>query len=257
MRFTKTNRRRFLLGLLVGLPAVTVLEARWFEPRWLKVSHLSFSSGRPSLRCVHFTDLHHKGDVTYLDTVVRNINAQSPDFVCFTGDLVEDAQFLAEALAGLREIKAPLYGIPGNHDYWSRADFKVVARAFEATGGRWLIDENVVIAGGKVNLIGATCSKVPSPALRPTAKNIMLIHYPQWIEKLAAFKFDLALAGHSHGGQVRIPFYGPIVETFGVGRYDLGLFKTASGPFYVGAGIGWFYLPVRLNCRPEITVFEM
>jgi hypothetical protein len=59
------------------------------------------------------------------------------------------------------------------------------------------------------------------------------MHYPAWIEKLEGKGFDLVLAGHSHGGQVRLPFYGPVFLPFGVGRYDLGLFRTVSGPLYV------------------------
>lgn len=147
--------------------------------------------------------------------------------------------------------------MPGNHDYWSGADFDVIATAFAATGGKWLMDESVLTAGSKVNIAGATCLKPPQLNLNPTTKNIALIHYPEWVEKLANYKFDIALAGHSHGGQVRIPFYGPLVVPFGVGRYDLGLFRTLSVPLYVGAGLGWFYLNARFNCRPEITVIEL
>lgn len=84
-----------------------------------------------------------------------------------------------------------------------------------------------------------------------------MIHYPLWIEKLGHDTFDVALAGHSHGGQVRLPFIGPLILPFGVGRYDLGLFRTSSGPLYVGSGLGWFYLNVRFRCRPEITVVEI
>ena len=62
------------------------------------------------------------------------------------------------------------------------------------------------------------------------------------------------LAGHSHGGQVRIPFYGPIIVPYAVDEYDLGLFQTKSGPLYVTSGIGWYPVPIRFNCRPEITV---
>ena len=65
------------------------------------------------------------------------------------------------------------------------------------------------------------------------------------------------LAGHSHGGQVRIPFYGPIMVPFWVDEFDLGRFETASGTLYVNPGIGWFPVPIRFNCRPEITVIEI
>jgi uncharacterized protein len=67
----------------------------------------------------------------------------------------------------------------------------------------------------------------------------------------------LLLAGHSHGGQVRIPFYGPVVVGFGVDEYDLGLFQTSAGPLCVNPGIGWFSFPYRFNCRPEITLIEI
>jgi predicted MPP superfamily phosphohydrolase len=88
-------------------------------------------------------------------------------------------------------------------------------------------------------------------------RNVFLMHYPAWVENLRTEKYDLMLAGHSHGGQVRVPFYGALMVPFGVGRYDLGMFRTASGPLYVNPGIGWFPVPIRFNCRPEITVFEM
>jgi hypothetical protein len=87
-------------------------------------------------------------------------------------------------------------------------------------------------------------------------KNILLIHYPAWAKEFKE-KFDLILAGHSHGGQVRLPFYGALIVPFSVDEYDLGLFQTKAGPLYVNAGIGWFPYPIRFNCRPEITVVEI
>ena len=88
-------------------------------------------------------------------------------------------------------------------------------------------------------------------------KNILLMHYPAWVKQLDDGPFDLILAGHSHGGQVRIPFYGPLIVPHMVDEYDLGLFQTAAGPLYVNPGIGWYPVPIRFNCRPEITVFEI
>lgn len=257
MKFSKLNRRRLFCALLFGTPALTLADSLWLEPNWFKVRRLRLTKGTPTLRFVHFTDLHHKGDRSYLAAAVKKINKISPEFVCFTGDIIEDKQHLPEALELLRGIKSPLYGVPGNHDYWSKADFNLIATAFAATGGKWLMDESILAAGGKVNLAGATCMKAPQLNLNPATKNVVLIHYPEWIERLSNYQFDLALAGHSHGGQVRIPLYGPLIVPFGVGRYDLGLFRTPSGPLYVGAGLGWFYWNVRFNCRPEITLIEI
>jgi len=192
-----------------------------------------------------------------LQEAVKQINALSPDYVCFTGDLVEQAEHVSEALEVLKGIKAPLYGVPGNHDYLSQADFKLINDAFATTGGRWLLNENVPLDGGQINLIGAVCDQENIVQPLAGAKNIVLMHYPVFVSKLEGRTFDLMLAGHSHGGQVRVPLYGAIVLPAGVGHYEMGLYHTASGPLYVNPGLGYLYLDVRFNCRPEITVFEV
>ncbi len=262
MKLTRFSRRHFLLTLgtaCAGAPAATMTDARWFEPTWLKVRHLRIGDGPPAVRLVHFSDLHYKGDRAYVESVVKTINSFSPDLVCFTGDIMEQTGFLPEALEILSGVQSPMFGVPGNHDYSSGASFEVIGQCFAATGGAWLLDEQQAVAGGKVNLVGVTCRSfynVPPP-LNPDAKTVLLMHYPAWIKQQADHRFDLALAGHSHGGQVRLPFYGAFVLPDGVDQYDLGLFQTRTGPLYVNPGIGWYYCDVRFNCRPEVTVIEV
>lgn len=200
-----------------------------------------------------------QGNRAYLLSVVRQINALSPDFVCFTGDLIEEGKYLPEALDILAGIKSPMYGVPGNHDYWSKVPFAGIAKCFAASGGGWLLDEAVITLDGKFLITGAAFLTFKKQPLRvdPDRRNIFLMHYPAWIDKLAGNQFDLVLAGHSHGGQVRLPFYGPVFLPFGVNQYDLGMFHTPSGALYVNPGIGWYPVPIRFNCRPEITVFEL
>jgi spermidine/putrescine-binding protein len=170
------------------------------------------------------------------------------------------AFFYDEEMLKKAGIKSPLFGVPGNHDYWSGISFAPVHKCFESTGGAWLLDERRKIAGGKINLIGVTCNHGNQALLplEPAMKNILLVHYPAWVKKLGGQKFDLMLAGHSHGGQVRIPFYGSLVVPFNVDEYDMGLFQTPSGPLYVNPGIGYISTyKIRFNCRPEITVIEI
>lgn len=254
------TRRKFLALAFLAAPVAVAADATLIEPKWLKVRQLRIGTGPPTHRLVHFTDLHHKGDRKYLQSVVARINALTPDFVCFTGDLIEEGKHLPEALELLSGIKAPLFGVPGNHDYWSQVAFEPIAQCFAATGGAWLLDEARLSADGKVNIIGAACNHAHQ-ALLPvssTAKNILLLHSPAWAKKLGGQQFDLLLAGHSHGGQVRIPFYGPIHVARHVDEYVLGLFQTAAGPLYVNPGIGHvFIFNIRFNCRPEITVIEI
>ena len=83
------------------------------------------------------------------------------------------------------------------------------------------------------------------------------MHYPEIAHGMRDQRFDLILAGHSHGGQVRLPFLGALIVPNGVGPYDHGYYETPGGPLYVNAGIGTYLIPVRLNCRPEITVITI
>jgi uncharacterized protein len=249
------SRRKFLVGA-VGAPIAAAAEAIGLEPNWLNVERIRLSE-TPRHRFVQVTDIHHRGDVDYLGKVVRAINAQHPDFVCFTGDLVEESEFAAEALKILGGVNAPLYGIPGNHDYWSDMDFDDAKEAFARTGGRWLMDEEVTIRGGAVRLLGMAGSGAGQFTAKAGVKNILLSHYPNGIDLFPGTKFDLTLAGHSHGGQVRLPWYGALIVPFGVGEYQMGMYQTHAGPLYVNAGIGYFYMNVRFCCRPEITVFEI
>ena len=95
---SKITRRKFLGLTALTLPAVLGADARFFEPTSLRVTKFNLSGGPGDCRFVHFTDFHHKGNVKYAAEVVRTINKIAPEFVCFTGDLVEDARFAAEAL---------------------------------------------------------------------------------------------------------------------------------------------------------------
>lgn len=250
----KISRRKFIITGLLATPFAIGADARVLEPQWVKVTRLRLTDGTPAHRFVHFSDLHHKGDRAHTRSVVEMINSLSPDFVCFTGDLLEEAKFLPETLELLSGIKSPLYGVPGNHDFTSRVSFADIAQCFAATGGAWLVDEQMTIANGEINLIGMVWHP---PVAKPGIKNLLMFHYPAWAKRLGGQKFDLMLAGHSHGCQVRIPFYGPVVTPYGVDKYDLGLFHTKAGPLYVTSGIGWYPLPVRFNCRPEIALIEV
>jgi predicted MPP superfamily phosphohydrolase len=257
MKLPHLSRRAWLrLGLLAA-PAAALVDAFWLEPRWLKVCRLRLAAARPEHRFVHFSDLHHKGNRSRLESVVAKVNRLAPDFACFTGDLVEDAAFLRETLEVLSGLRCPTFGVPGNHDYWATVDFDEVAAAFARTGGAWLMDQARLIRDRRVHLLGLTCQKPFAMKPEPGAKSIVLLHYPGWVTNLAPHKFDLILAGHSHGGQVRLPFVGALVSPAGVDGYEVGSYQTAHGPLYVNAGIGEFYLNVRFACRPELSLIEL
>src|ERR1700730_16609172 len=180
---TKVTRRKFIGLTALALPAALGADARWIEPISLRVSKLKLKSPA-KCRFVHFTDFHHKGNVEYAADVVRTINELKPEFVCFTGDIVEDKRFLPEALDFIRQIKAPVYGNPGNHDYWSGASFPDCERAFAATGGAGLVDRSVVLPKHDLELVGMALIGIHAFKDRQAARRILLMHYPVMADNL-------------------------------------------------------------------------
>ena len=249
------TRRKFLALGAFAIPTALGIDAAVVEPGALRIRKLELGTGIGA-RIVHFTDFHFKGDTRYAAEVVRRINELAPEFVCFTGDLVEDKAFAADALGFIRQIQAPVYGAPGNHDYRCGADFAEYQKAFAATGGEWLVDRSVVIEKFGLEIVGMALIGIHAFKPPRARRRLLLLHYPELSDSLGT-PFDLILAGHSHGGQVRLPFYGAPFLPWGVGRYDLGYFESRFGPLYVNAGIGTYYIPVRFNCRPELTVVTM
>lgn len=237
-------------------PALCIADARIWEPEWLRVQTFRLNPGARRFRFVQFTDVHFKGDRAWLGEVIRRINSLSPDFACFTGDLIEEAQHFDAAVEELAKLRMPLFAVPGNHDHWSRADFAPMAALCQQTGGAWLEDRHTTAAGGRVAIIGV--DRWPARCVAaPGLFNLLLCHYPAQANDLGGRRYDLMLAGHSHGGQVRLPLIGPLITPSRTAGYNLGWYDTPAGRLYVNPGIGTLgSFNVRFNCRPELTVFE-
>ncbi len=248
----KISRRTFLGLSALALPAVAGIDARWIEPTSLRVTDLKLN---PNGRCrfVHFADFHYKGDADFAGEIVAKINGLAPDFVCFVGDLLEDRVYTKEALSFIRQIKAPVYGVPGNHDYSSHAPFDEYAKAFAATGGEWLLARNIPLPQFDLELVGMSITGI-DPKRSAMRRRVLLMHYPIMADRMGGERYDLVLAGHSHGGQVRLPGIGALVLPPQVGRYQFGRYETPAGPMYVTAGVGTYIVPIRFNCRPELTL---
>jgi predicted MPP superfamily phosphohydrolase len=231
-------------------------EAFAFEPHRLNISRVRLSE-HPVARFVLWSDFHYSGDEDYAEEVVSTINGLKPEFVCFVGDLVDNRAYQEAALKFIAKIQSPVYGVPGNHDYTSRCPFALNRKTFESTGGGWLVNRIVRTPGDRIELCGSAerfVNFIPQQSDRP---RVLLTHYPITANACEGRAFSVVLAGHSHGGQVRLPLYGPVHLPRYVGHYDMGLFTTPSGPLYVNVGVGTYKVPARFNCPPEITVMEV
>lgn len=211
-----------------------------------------------------------------LKAAVGIVNNLKPDMIVLTGDFVtaplfdgddEKAAAHAEPCGSLlRQMHAPhgLWAVLGNHDCSTNA--QRVTRALhgegihvlanqsvpvERNGGRfWLSGVNDVLSRGSD--LDAALARVP----RDEA-TILLAHEPDYADYVARHPVDLQLSGHSHGGQVRIPFLRPLYLPEMARKYYLGLYRIGPLTLYTNAGLGTINLPIRLNCPPEITLLTI
>jgi predicted MPP superfamily phosphohydrolase len=265
----KVRRRTVLKACAAAVPALCAFDTLFVEPEWLRVRRVTPAGGTHGIRLAHFTDLHHKGDRAYLDKVVRAIDEAGVDIACFTGDIVESRAYLDDALDALAQLSVPTFAAPGNHEYWANAPLEQVGAAFRKTGGDLLRNRRATCLDGRLELTGvddmmAGAPRLPAPPSSPapagagrSPARVLLTHCPRFVDNLGDRRFDLMLAGHSHGGQISLPVLGPPIVPNFVGPYKRGLYRTPRGPLYVNPGIGTWLLQARFLCRPEVTVFTL
>jgi len=261
----KRISRRTLLRLgLYGAPALLVADAFLIEPRWPKVTRVDLTRGEGNgLKVVHLSDIHYRRHRRRLEKVVARVNAIASDLVCITGDTVDHRPYQAEALEILAKLRAPIFGTPGNHEHWCNASLTDIDACFKATGGRLLVNqrvafnETVEIVGVDDMMAGAPRMPAALGGARPK-RSILLTHCGDFVDTLTGDEtFDLILSGHSHGGQVRLPFIGALMLPAYAQKYDKGLYRTPVGPLYANVGLGTIPPHVRFLCRPEIALISL
>ncbi len=262
-------------GLLLLPPLLlTVWGTIWTYARANRVARLRLSipglEGR--LRVAHLSDVHASPTMTgpHLREMVRRVNAEQPDLVVVTGDLLMPYSelhhaYLLEALAGLR---APTFACAGNHDL---PVLETLRRELALQGQPMLVDERVhlELGGQRVELVGAAFHwRGVAPALDAlldalppepgVGLRLLLGHDPRVFRDLRPGRFDLVLSGHTHGGQVAADMFGwpaSVLRLFGV--YDQGLFERGGTRLYVHRGNWHTGLPPRLGVASEIVIFDL
>lgn len=255
---------------LGGTQYVAAYEPTWVETLFLSIPFANLPDSLNGFRIVQLSDLHHSRVVSrkYIRYCVNLANQLKPDLFLLTGDYVtNNARFAQPVAEELSRLHAP-YGVVavlGNHDYW--ANGILVRRALTDAGIRVLKNENffLPVNGDGLWILGAddlwagefnldkTVFNTPANASR-----ILMMHNPDSFPEAAQHGIDLVLAGHTHGGQVSLPFVGPLFVPSKYGaRYASGLFRKGKTRMYVNKGLGLMSLPVRFRVRPEITQFTL
>ena len=253
---------------LGGIGVLCLIDGFFYEPYHPEVTNVrvvtpKLTHGGASIRIVQISDLHAEPKERAQARVVELIREAKPDLICFTGDAVNGLYFAGfhRFVSQLQEI-APVYGVRGNWDH--PEDSGVLYGPFPQS----LLNGNaqeLTIKGQKIVLGGMHADELASIAPRfasdPSAFKVFLYHYPDAITAVKAAGIDLYLSGHTHGGQVRLPFYGALV-TFSRydKKYEAGLYHESDTYMYVNRGIGMEggRAPrVRFLDRPEVTVIDI
>ena len=270
------SRRQFLKGAIAMGAAGLVADGLLLEPRHVVVERKTIAiNGLPDafdgFRICQITDVHH-GPFTgleFIKKVVEKVNSLNPGLVVLTGDYVDhSSKYIVPAVSALCRLKSSngVLSVLGNHDHWMDANLtQEVFNRYNVpviTNSHKLIeikDKAICVAGVGDLMEDSQDLKAAFYGVPADIPRILLSHNPDYAESMpASERVDLVLAGHTHGGQVRMPFsIAPITMSRYGQKYAGGLVRSASSQVYVSRGIGVVGLPVRFNCPPEITIITL
>jgi hypothetical protein len=266
-RLTRRRTKSVLVGFLACTIFAIAADAFVIEPNWMEVTRHRVSAPVTSpLKIAHLTDVHTHGMGRREVRTLEILDAEKPDVIVITGDVIGDTSrdvlVYRRVSDFLRRLHAPLgvWVARGNWEATHPAASEV--GFYRSVGAELLLNasrrlrDTVWIAGFDDCVAGRPD---PATALRATPREayvIAIFHAPQFFDQIAG-QCDLALAGHTHGGQVRIPFYGPIWLPPGCGPYLAGWYEREGARLYVSRGIGTSLRPVRFACRPEIAFITL
>jgi uncharacterized protein len=287
-RISKLNitRRRFLIAS-ASASAALALYGGEIERHWIELTRRDvFLPGLPEafngFRVAQLSDIHldEFTEPLFLRDGVHHINSLNPDAVFLTGDFVTHGilpnrfsiSSAWQCAKQLNQLECPhRYAILGNHDVMVGST--AIAEALTSNGITVLDNAHVPIerAGARFWLAGVDdpVVGVPDPELAipqsirnvPHEPIVLLCHAPDYVDTLLALPegraVSLMLAGHTHGGQVRMPIVGPMILPPLGHKYVEGWFRFGNLQLYVNRGLGTVGLPIRFDCPPEITLFTL
>lgn len=272
------NRRGFLKALVGGVMVAggaqliyaSTIETNAYEVVEQEIPLAGLKPAMQNLRIAQISDLHMGQFVSraQLRRVIDLILAQQPALTLITGDFLTIGGDYSRALddlsaeMGRLSAHAPVMAVLGNHDDGRyKRDLLAVLRgqgvavlenefqAFEYGGERLYIAGLGSVFNGNWQLaevVGFLPSDAPA---------ILMVHEPDSVEYSASTgKFALQVSGHSHGGQIVLPFLGRLVLPWMGRKYPAGLYRVGSQWLYTNRGIGMVDVPMRYNCPPEITL---
>lgn len=283
----KVSRRSFLkkaiysIFSLTGISVGSYYYAHNIEPKLLDeksitVKHAKIPKSFESFKIIQFSDTHlgFQYNLTQLKKVIKHINSLQPDMIFFTGDLMDAPNLYVnpEAIIPvLKELNAPFgkYAVYGNHDHGGYGS-ELYKDIMKKSDFHLLLNQAKkikLINKSSIYIIGIDDAMLGKPDIEKALQNvpndsykILLSHAPDLADQAHPYGIELQLSGHSHGGQIKIPFLGALVtppygEKYKEGYYTIGRNRPLT--LYVNRGLGTTRLPFRFLSRPELTIITL
>jgi predicted MPP superfamily phosphohydrolase len=270
--------RRRLIGSLLGTAAAAAYPC-YLEPRWLDLTEHHVKLARTPLlqpiRVLQISDLHASFFVPFslIASAISACLEQKPDLICVTGDFItcgQDADHRTYVdLLRVLPSAAPTFAVLGNHDggKWARRrqgypDHRLVDQLLQESGIELLHNRSVRVRAANQNISLVGVGDLWSDEIDPNTAFagidqrdpiLLLSHNPDSKDFLGPYPWDVMLSGHTHGGQVVLPFLGPRFAPVQDLRYVAGLKPWGARQIHVTRGVGNLW-GVRFRCRPEVTL---
>jgi uncharacterized protein len=281
------TRRTFLKRLagsfltILGLGAGGYVYANRIEPSLLGITRLEIRhplipTAFHGKKIIQFSDTHlgFQYNLNQFEKLIKVINDDKPDLIFFTGDLMDEPNRYTEInklISILQRLHAPLgkYCIYGNHDHGGYGT-EIYRNIMETAGFKVLLNSADSIKStdnSRIFIAGVDDLMLGKPNLAASLKNvpadqfcILLSHEPDFADTAMHYPIQWQLSGHSHGGQVKLPFVGALILPPFARNYQEGLYDIAGENqfiLYVNRGIGTTGLPFRFGSKPELAVFTL
>ncbi|MFD2443333.1 metallophosphoesterase [Bacillus sp. CGMCC 1.16607] len=280
----KVSRRSFIkktIGsvlTMIGTGYGGYFYAHQIEPRLLKVAshsitHTDIPSSFNGFKIVQFSDTHlgFQYNLDQFKKMLNQINQLQPDVIFFTGDLMDAPNqypYAEEIIPLLKNLQAPFgkYAIYGNHDHGGYGSdiYKNIMDQSEFTLLLNQSEQISMVDKSRIHIIGLDDAMLGKPnfskAFHQIPSNeykILLSHAPDLADEAVKYNVQIQLSGHSHGGQIKIPFVGALITPPFAKKYVEGFYEIENLLLYVNRGIGTTRLPFRFLSKPEITMFTL
>ena len=261
-----------IIRILIIIIVLFLSYSYLIEPRLLVIKRIDIKTNFDinDLKIVFFTDTHFGKyyNQSNLEKIVDAINSEAPDVVIFGGDFFDnyirdsdnlDSDYITSELQKINTVYGK-FAVMGNHDYGGGA-LKIYEQLMENSGFTLLKNENMIIKDLKITgyddyLLGQTESSGYSIAY-DGMYNIIVTNEPITANSVTSNSENLILSGHTHGGQVTIPFLTDKIMPKGSGEYVKGIYNLGNSTLFVSSGIGMTILPFRFLNPPEIAVINI